>query len=168
MDINHAQAPSRPSSFLRGCADYQFFSCLVAGCLGDGCFHVWLVPINVNLIPDIYFIFISGVNILNKMVGSWQCILFCIFLNIFHAFENSLASMCLTHCLHLKVGSIEGRVGVHHIDDSQQSKNFTFKCHREGNDVFSVNSLNFHPVRFLSPYSFVNHLWGTYDSLFVP
>ncbi|KAI5021023.1 hypothetical protein ZWY2020_054433 [Hordeum vulgare] len=29
------------------------------------------------------------------------------------------------------VGSIEGRVGVHHIDDSQQSKNFTFKCHRK-------------------------------------
>ncbi|TVU02536.1 hypothetical protein EJB05_51960 [Eragrostis curvula] len=36
------------------------------------------------------------------------------------------------------VGSIEGRVGVHHIDDSQQSKNFTFKCHREGNDIYSV------------------------------
>ncbi|KAI4963776.1 hypothetical protein ZWY2020_010516, partial [Hordeum vulgare] len=44
------------------------------------------------------------------------------------------------------VGSIEGRVGVHHIDDSQQSKNFTFKCHREGNVIFSVNSLNFLPV----------------------
>jgi hypothetical protein len=48
------------------------------------------------------------------------------------------------------VGSIEGRVGVHHIDDAQASKNFTFKCHREGNDIFSVNSLNFHPVRSLS------------------
>ena len=47
----------------------------------------------------------------------------------------------------LKVGSIEGRVGVHHVDDSNQSKNFTFKCHREGTDIFSVNSLNFHPVR---------------------
>ncbi|KAL6615652.1 hypothetical protein ACP70R_037922 [Stipagrostis hirtigluma subsp. patula] len=44
------------------------------------------------------------------------------------------------------VGSIEGRVGVHHVDDSQQSKNFTFKCHRDGNDIYSVNSLNFHPV----------------------
>ncbi|XP_048563770.1 protein RAE1-like [Triticum urartu] len=44
------------------------------------------------------------------------------------------------------VGSIEGRVGVHHVDDSNQSKNFTFKCHREGSDIFSVNSLNFHPV----------------------
>ncbi|KAF6149268.1 hypothetical protein GIB67_026124 [Kingdonia uniflora] len=44
------------------------------------------------------------------------------------------------------VGSIEGRVGVHHLDEAQSSKNFTFKCHREGNDIYSVNSLNFHPV----------------------
>ncbi|KAI3810312.1 hypothetical protein L1987_19924 [Smallanthus sonchifolius] len=44
------------------------------------------------------------------------------------------------------VGSIEGRVGVQHLDEQQQSKNFTFKCHREGNDIYSVNSLNFHPV----------------------
>ncbi|TQD73618.1 hypothetical protein C1H46_040845, partial [Malus baccata] len=44
------------------------------------------------------------------------------------------------------VGSIEGRVGVHHLDDGLQSKNFTFKCHREGHDIYSVNSLNFHPV----------------------
>lgn len=49
----------------------------------------------------------------------------------------------------LQVGSIEGRVGVHHLDDSQQGKNFTFKCHREGNEIYSVNSLNFHPVRFM-------------------
>ncbi|KAJ6801737.1 protein RAE1-like [Iris pallida] len=44
------------------------------------------------------------------------------------------------------VGSIEGRVGVQHLDDAQQSKNFTFKCHREGNEIYSVNSLNFHPA----------------------
>ena len=47
-----------------------------------------------------------------------------------------------------QVGSIEGRVGVHHLDDSQQSKNFTFKCHRDGTEIYSVNALNFHPVRF--------------------
>lgn len=47
----------------------------------------------------------------------------------------------------MQVGSIEGRVGVHHLDDAQQSKNFTFKCHRESNEIYSVNSLNFHPVR---------------------
>ncbi|GLT27335.1 hypothetical protein SLA2020_023410 [Shorea laevis] len=46
----------------------------------------------------------------------------------------------------LLVGSIEGRVGVHHLDDQQQNKNFTFKCHRDGNEIYSVNSLNFHPV----------------------
>uniref|UniRef100_A0A0E0JLJ2 Uncharacterized protein n=1 Tax=Oryza punctata TaxID=4537 RepID=A0A0E0JLJ2_ORYPU len=44
------------------------------------------------------------------------------------------------------VGSIEGRVGVHHVDDGQQGKNFTFKCHRDGNDIYAVNALNFHPV----------------------
>ncbi|KAL2349086.1 hypothetical protein Fmac_003086 [Flemingia macrophylla] len=45
-----------------------------------------------------------------------------------------------------QVGSIEGRVGVHHLDDAQQSKNFTFKCHRENNEIYSVNALNFHPI----------------------
>ncbi|PON53565.1 WD repeat containing protein [Parasponia andersonii] len=47
-----------------------------------------------------------------------------------------------------QVGSIEGRVGVQHLDNSQQNKNFTFKCHRDGNNLYSVNSINFHPVRF--------------------
>lgn len=45
------------------------------------------------------------------------------------------------------VGSIEGRVAVQHVDDSQQPKNFTFKCHRDNNDIYSVNAINFHPVR---------------------
>ncbi|KAL9685384.1 hypothetical protein QQ045_022834 [Rhodiola kirilowii] len=44
------------------------------------------------------------------------------------------------------VGSLEGRVGVHHLDDAQQNKNFTFKCHRDGNSIYGINSLNFHPV----------------------
>jgi mRNA export factor len=44
------------------------------------------------------------------------------------------------------VGSIEGRVAVHHIDEAQQSKNFTFKCHRDNNDIYAVNSIEFHPV----------------------
>jgi hypothetical protein len=39
-------------------------------------------------------------------------------------------------------------VGVHHLDEAQQSKNFTFKCHRDNNEIYSVNSLNFHPVSF--------------------
>lgn len=44
------------------------------------------------------------------------------------------------------VGSIEGRVAVQHIEEAQQSKNFTFKCHRDGNDIYSVNAIDFHPV----------------------
>lgn len=27
-----------------------------------------------------------------------------------------------------------------------QSKNFTFKCHRDNNDIYAVNSMCFHPV----------------------
>ncbi|XP_078179606.1 protein RAE1-like [Carex rostrata] len=44
------------------------------------------------------------------------------------------------------VGSIEGRVGVHHLDESKLSKNYTFKCHRDAEKICSVNSINFHPV----------------------
>ncbi|CAA2966107.1 plant poly(A)+ RNA export [Olea europaea subsp. europaea] len=61
------------------------------------------------------------------------------------------------------VGSIEGRVGVHHIYDAQQSKNFTFKCHREGNDIYSVNSLNFHPIRYFT-LNHIHHTFATFGS----
>jgi hypothetical protein len=43
------------------------------------------------------------------------------------------------------VGSIEGRVAVHHVQDQLQNKNFTFKCHRDNTDVYAVNSMAFHP-----------------------
>lgn len=42
------------------------------------------------------------------------------------------------------IGSIEGRVGIHHVEDKDQSKNFAFKCHRENNDIYAVNSISFH------------------------
>ncbi|CAD5312843.1 unnamed protein product [Arabidopsis thaliana] len=44
------------------------------------------------------------------------------------------------------VGSIGGIIGVHHIDDAQVSKNYTSKCHRIRNTIFSITSLNFHPI----------------------
>jgi mRNA export factor len=66
------------------------------------------------------------------------------------------------------VGSIEGRVAVQHVDDGDvyfylhmgnvtdvvfyliytaaQSKNFTFKCHREQTDIYAVNDIKFHPT----------------------
>jgi len=42
------------------------------------------------------------------------------------------------------VGSIEGRVGIVHVHDKDSAKNFAFKCHREGNEVYAVNSIAFH------------------------
>jgi mRNA export factor len=48
------------------------------------------------------------------------------------------------------VGSIEGRVAVHHVQDQQQAKNFTFKCHRDATEVYAVNSMAFHPQVGLS------------------
>eukprot|EP01113_Clastostelium_recurvatum_P025983 TRINITY_DN3119_c0_g1_i2.p1 TRINITY_DN3119_c0_g1~~TRINITY_DN3119_c0_g1_i2.p1 ORF type:complete len:345 (+),score=70.76 TRINITY_DN3119_c0_g1_i2:65-1099(+) len=44
------------------------------------------------------------------------------------------------------LGSIEGRVAIHHVEDKDSTSNFAFKCHREGNDIFSVNSIAFHPT----------------------
>jgi WD40 repeat protein len=44
------------------------------------------------------------------------------------------------------IGSIEGRVAVQHIEESHHSKNFTFKCHREDQDIYAVNHLTFHPT----------------------
>jgi len=42
------------------------------------------------------------------------------------------------------VGSIEGRVGIHYITKVQGKDSFAFKCHREGNNVYSVNNICFH------------------------
>jgi mRNA export factor len=44
------------------------------------------------------------------------------------------------------LGSIEGRVAVHHVTKADESKNFAFKCHRDGNDIYAVNCLAFHPT----------------------
>mmetsp|Transcript_104868 Transcript_104868/g.301522 ORF Transcript_104868/g.301522 Transcript_104868/m.301522 type:complete len:382 (+) Transcript_104868:123-1268(+) len=41
------------------------------------------------------------------------------------------------------VGSIEGRVSVAYVEDT--SKNFAFKCHRSNEEIFAVNSIDFHP-----------------------
>eukprot|EP01059_Diplonema_ambulator_P006087 TRINITY_DN15864_c0_g1_i1.p1 TRINITY_DN15864_c0_g1~~TRINITY_DN15864_c0_g1_i1.p1 ORF type:complete len:350 (+),score=59.27 TRINITY_DN15864_c0_g1_i1:53-1102(+) len=44
-------------------------------------------------------------------------------------------------------GSIEGRTCVMHVHPSQGSQDFSFKAHRENTkDIFSVNSISFHPV----------------------
>ena len=42
------------------------------------------------------------------------------------------------------VGSIEGRVGIHYVRKVPNRDSFAFKCHRQGNDVYSVNAIAFH------------------------
>eukprot|EP01025_Chloroclados_australasicus_P025594 TRINITY_DN2552_c0_g2_i1.p1 TRINITY_DN2552_c0_g2~~TRINITY_DN2552_c0_g2_i1.p1 ORF type:complete len:412 (+),score=36.83 TRINITY_DN2552_c0_g2_i1:48-1238(+) len=45
------------------------------------------------------------------------------------------------------VGSIEGRVAVQNLNENTTDrKNFSFKCHRDNNDAYAVNAMNFHPV----------------------
>ena len=44
------------------------------------------------------------------------------------------------------LGSIEGRVAVHHVNKADEGKNFAFKCHRENSDIYAVNSIAFHPT----------------------
>jgi len=44
------------------------------------------------------------------------------------------------------VGSIEGRVAIQYVEDKDSNKNFAFKCHREGNEIYPVNVISFHPL----------------------
>jgi mRNA export factor len=46
------------------------------------------------------------------------------------------------------VGSIEGRVAIQYFQENIPigQKNFAFKCHREQNDIYAVNSISFHPT----------------------
>jgi len=41
---------------------------------------------------------------------------------------------------------LQGRVAVHHVNERDAQKNFAFKCHREGNDIYAVDDLKFHPT----------------------
>lgn len=43
------------------------------------------------------------------------------------------------------VGSIEGRVAVHHVQERNSRDNFAFKCHRDNNDIYAVDCITFHP-----------------------
>ena len=43
------------------------------------------------------------------------------------------------------VGSIEGRVSIVYLDESLKDKGFAFKCHRTTDEIFPVNSIDFHP-----------------------
>jgi mRNA export factor len=52
------------------------------------------------------------------------------------------------------MGCIEGRVAIEYFDEVNLKnrpkgsvpnlKSFVFKCHRDGNDIFAVNAIDFH------------------------
>jgi len=44
------------------------------------------------------------------------------------------------------LGSIEGRVAIHHVDEKDAIRNFAFKCHRDNNEIYAVNVIAFHPT----------------------
>jgi len=44
------------------------------------------------------------------------------------------------------LGSIEGRVAVHHVHDRNSRDNFAFKCHRDNQDIYAVDCITFHPT----------------------
>lgn len=61
------------------------------------------------------------------------------------------AVSCFTDATGFAVGSIEGRCAIQYVEDKDSSSNFSFKCHRENpsrdvSNVYSVNSIAFHPV----------------------
>lgn len=45
----------------------------------------------------------------------------------------------------MAIGSIEGRVAIHHVEDPPPAgrKNFAFKCHRLDNNIYSINCVVF-------------------------
>jgi cell cycle arrest protein BUB3 len=43
------------------------------------------------------------------------------------------------------LSSVEGRVAVEYLDEQQGSK-YAFKCHRQGETIYPVNTMSFHPV----------------------
>lgn len=47
----------------------------------------------------------------------------------------------------IAVGCIEGRVAIENLEELGQKdiKNFAFKCHRDGDLVYPVNAIDFHP-----------------------
>lgn len=59
---------------------------------------------------------------------------------------------CFADATGFAVGSIEGRCAIQYVEDKDSSSNFSFKCHRQNRpntrdiaDVYSVNSIRFHP-----------------------
>eukprot|EP00606_Chrysophyceae_sp_TOSAG23-5_P001561 GSChrysophyteH2.ASY1.ANO1.603.1 assembled CDS len=66
------------------------------------------------------------------------------------------------------VGSIEGRVAIEYFSECankpQNSQSFVFKCHRDGNDIYGVNAIDFHTTnKFLTAGSDGTIVWWDKD-----
>jgi len=67
--------------------------------------------------------------------------------------RHQIRTVALFHDLKgYAIGSIEGRVHIHHYAEADAKSNFAFKCHRDPNnqDIYAVNQIVFHPT------------WGTF------
>lgn len=60
---------------------------------------------------------------------------------------------CFADSTGFAVGSIEGRCAIQYVEEKDSASNFSFKCHRETPannrdtcNIYSVNSICFHPV----------------------
>ncbi|KAI4725837.1 WD40 repeat-like protein [Aureobasidium sp. EXF-10728] len=60
---------------------------------------------------------------------------------------------CFADATGFAIGSIEGRCAIQYVEEKDSSSNFSFKCHRQNSpnqrdvsNVYSVNSISFHPV----------------------
>ncbi|KAJ3278282.1 hypothetical protein HK104_002500 [Borealophlyctis nickersoniae] len=60
-------------------------------------------------------------------------------------FQTRVVS-CFINAKGFAVGSIEGRVGIQYVEAADQHLNFSFKCHRDDRNVYSVNAISFHPL----------------------
>ncbi|KAG2393702.1 hypothetical protein C9374_007233 [Naegleria lovaniensis] len=60
--------------------------------------------------------------------------------------EQTRCVACFPDQSGFAIGSIEGRVGINYLQETASKKNFAFKCHREVNNIFSINAISFHPV----------------------
>ncbi|KAJ5343810.1 hypothetical protein N7541_008514 [Penicillium brevicompactum] len=60
---------------------------------------------------------------------------------------------CFADASGFAVGSVEGRCAIQYVEEKDSASNFSFKCHRETPtgqrdvcNIYSVNSITFHPI----------------------
>jgi mRNA export factor len=57
---------------------------------------------------------------------------------------NTRCVSCFPDQTGFAIGSIEGRVGIQYVQKIANKDHFAFRCHRNENNVYSVNGIAFH------------------------